>query len=1173
MTLTAGCQAKIGKASFPTKIWRIMKLTIALIMVFSLQVHAKGSEAQNITIVEKHVHLSEVFQRIETQTGYLFFYDKGLIQKTDPIDVTIRNATLDQALRACLEGQSLTWSLVGKTVVIRKAQVTAIQSATVTTIQPLVIPLPPPPVEIHGRVVDAQGNPLANVSVMIVGTTVGTTTNADGRFSITAPDNKNVTLEFSSVGFVAKKENVGSRTEVNVVLSTANTGLDEVVVTALGITRQDKELGYAVSTVSGGQISDNPTPNPMSALQGKIAGVNISTMGTGPSGSVKIRIRGQSSFSSQNNPLIVINGVPMDDTKFGIGGGFGARSGQVNNSDGGDGFSSLNPDDIETMTVLKGATASALYGSRGKDGVIMITTKNKGESRGIGLDYNLNYLSEAALDYTDFQYEYGQGERGVRPTTPFPQSGVWSFGEKFEPGMTQVLFDGKTFPYEPVYDRYKKFYRRGHDLTNSVALSTLGDKGGLNLSLANTDNVGIIPNSKFNRKTINLGFTQKVKANLTLSGNANYSNEQYTNPPQVNAQDLAIPTVMYTLANSMPFDALEANQTMPNGDEFVISRFLVRNNPYYSANYRKENIQRDRLIGNISLRYEPTSWLYVQGRIAQDMYTRYQDYNIPNGYAPIPKAPTGFVNGSFTQDVRRFRERNYDFLIGANRGIGGSIGVSATVGGNQMYRRMDYNSVTVTDFVQPKLYTVMNGRIKSPLYSLSERKVNSLYGIIELNYKGFLYLTGTARNDWFSTLAPSNRSILYPSVSGSFIFSQAFKEKLPDWLSYGKARLAFAQVGDDNVAPYSNVLYYSVNNNLFPNPSGQSVPVGGINTSQIPNPDLRPLRVTETEAGVELRLFNNKVGIDLTYYHKVTKDQVLSIQVSDASSYTNQLVNIGESMSRGWEMLLTYSPIVTKQLKWNISINGAYNTSKVLKLGLTDGDTTITVAGGTGGEQLRQVVGKPIGALYTYLYLRDENGRQVFDKASGRPLRNNVPAYVGNVLPKYFGGITNSFDYAGISLSVLIDFKLGSKMIAGSNMNALRHGLHKRTLVGREEGYVIGDGVNQDGGTNKTKTDLQPFYETPNVLGVYEDFVFSSGFWKLRQISLGYDFTRFLNKTKFVKGVKLNVIANNVAIIKKWTENMDPENISNISDNSAGIDFWTALPPTRGIGASLTVKF
>jgi TonB-linked SusC/RagA family outer membrane protein len=1019
---------------------------------------------------------------------------------------------------------------------------------------------------ITGKVTDQSGEALPGVSILVNGTTRGTITNAEGTYSIAAP--ASASLVFSYIGYQSQTVAVNNRSVIDLQMVPESQNLSEVIVTALGIKREAKTLGYATATVDAEQISTNRTPNFVSGLQGKMAGVNITSMGTGPAGTAKIRIRGQSSFSGNNSPLIVVNGVPIDNSNFAIGGDFGNRS--SNASDGGDGLASINPDDIETMTVLKGATAAALYGSRAKDGVVMITTKSRGVGKGFGVSYNANFTTDQPLDFTDFQYEYGQGEGGKRPTTPNPTSGVWSFGEKFQPGMTQTLFDNETWPYEPVFDRVKKFYRTGTNFTNTITVANNGENGGFSLSLGNTDNKGIMPNNTFNRKVINLGFTQNINSKLTATGNINYSLEKNVNPPQLNTQDFSVSTVIFTLANSMPFDALQQNQTLPNGDEFVFSRFLVRNNPYYSMNYKFEDVTRNRIFGNVALKYQPTDWLYIQGRFAEDFFIRNQEYNIPNGYAPIPKAPIGFVNGQFTQDVRQNTERNIDLIVGANKTFG-DIGIDLTLGGNQRYARIDYNSVTVQDFIQPGLYTVMNGRIKDPLYSLSEKKINSLFGAATISYKEFLYLNVTARNDWFSTLAPANRSILYPSVTGSFVFSQAF-ENLPNWISFGKLRAAYAQVGSDNVNPYSNALYYSVENNSFPNPSGQLVPVGGVNASTVPNKNLRPLRIQEAEAGIELKMFENKVGLDFTYYHKTTDDQILAAQISDASSYTSKLINVGRSMNQGIELLLTFSPVVTSDFRWDVSANASYNTSKVLKLGLSENDTIITVNSG-GGRTLNQVVGKPLSQIYTFTYLRDAQGRKVFDAKSGLPLRNNIQQNFGTALPLYFGGITNTFTYKGISLSTLIDFKLGHKMIAGRNINYMRHGLSKRTLPGRDVGYVIGDGVNPNGEINKTQTAVQPFYESLNPLGINEDFVFNAGFWKLRQITLGYDFTRLLGERSFVKGLRLNAVANNVLIIKKWTENMDPEEALNSSDNAVGMDFWPGLPPTRSVGFNLNVRF
>jgi TonB-linked SusC/RagA family outer membrane protein len=485
---------------------------------------------------------------------------------------------------------------------------------------------------VTGKVTGSDGQALPGVNVLVSGTSLGTVTDAAGDYLINAPANGS--LVFSFIGYISQTIDVKNRSVINVELVGDAQSLNEVVVTALGIRRETKTLGYATATVNADQININRTNNFMSGLQGKLAGVNITPMSSGPAGTAKIRIRGQSSFGPQNNPLIVVNGVPIDNSNFSLGGDYGNRA--SNSSDGGDGLSSINPDDIEEMTVLKGATAAALYGSRAKDGVVMITTKSRGSGKGFGVTYNANFTTDTPLDFTDFQYEYGQGEGGKRPTTPNPTSGVWSFGEKFQPGMTQVLFDNETWPYEPVFNRVRKFYRVGTNFTNTVTVANNGQNGGFSLSFGNTDNKGIMPNNTFNRKVINLGFSQNITDKLTALGNINYSLENNVNPPQLNTQDLTVNTVIFTLANSMPFEALQQNQTQPNGDEFVFSRFLVRNNPYYSMSRKFDNVQRNRLFGNVALKYQFTPWLYAQARLAQDRGVRNQDTTFRTATRPLP---------------------------------------------------------------------------------------------------------------------------------------------------------------------------------------------------------------------------------------------------------------------------------------------------------------------------------------------------------------------------------------------------------------------------------------------------------------------------------------------------------------------------------------------------------
>ncbi|MFP4505469.1 MAG: SusC/RagA family TonB-linked outer membrane protein [Cyclobacteriaceae bacterium] len=1041
---------------------------------------------------------------------------------------------------------------------------------------------------ISGKVTDGDNNdPLPGVNVLVKGTTIGSITDVEGNYSIDAPDDADV-LIFSLVGYKTLEVQINNRSTINVELGASIQELGEIVVTALGIEKDSRTLGYATSTVDPEEFTVNRTPNVMNALQGKIAGVNISTMGTGPGGTSKIRIRGQSSISGQNNPLIVINGVPVDNTNFGTNPEGGDPNALGNNgggltSDGGDGLSSINPDDIENMTVLKGAAAAALYGSRAKDGVIMITTKKGKGVKGIGVTYNLNYTNEAPLDFTDFQYEYGQGENGVRPTSPNPTSGQWSFGERFQPGMTHILFDGVEVPYVPQRDRIRNFFRNGHNINNTISLAAGSENGSFNLSLSNLRSLGIVPNNTFTRRNVNLGFDYKLSPKLSVTGSVNYSNELNENPPNVAQQDNTIPVSLYNLSNSMPLDLLDEKKYDENGNEFVYSRFRNRTNPYFTLAEQFQNVRRDRVFGNIAMKYDITDWLYIQGRIGQDYWSRDQDANnFPTGQASRPPAPEGFVNGVFTQESRRFREINADFLVNAYREFG-DLGVNISLGGNQMYRRMDRNFVQVTDFVIRDLYTVQNGRVKDPQYSLMERGVNSLYGSAEVSFRNRLFLNGTVRNDWFSTLSPENRSILYPSVSTSWVFAESNTNS--GLLNFGKIRAAFAEVGSDtDVPPYSDVLFYGVNANLFRNPSGALQPVANIRGNTVPNPNLRPMRTSEIEFGAELRLFNNKVGLDMAVYQKRTSDQIVTAQISDGSGFVNTLINSGESQNRGLEMLFTYSPIETNNFRWDFTFNGSYNITKVLSLQTDTPGEEILVGRHVFNGFLKQIVGEEMGQLAGFGYRRDPEGNIVFG-GNGVPQRTTDLVNFGSALPNWVGGFTNSFNYRGINLSFLIDFKLGNQMMSGTNFNAVRHGLHKITLEGREGG-VVGDGVvveeiirNQEGeiietiyAPNTNAADPQTYWEVVRSQQLVEPIIYNGGYWKLRQVTIGYDLSRFIPENVPVESVRLNLVANNVLMLQKWVPNIDPESFGFTSDNLVGLES-TGLPTTRGLGFNLNVRF
>jgi TonB-linked SusC/RagA family outer membrane protein len=1019
---------------------------------------------------------------------------------------------------------------------------------------------------VTGTVTDPSGKKLPAVSVSVKGTTIGTTTNDAGSFSINAGGNS--TLVFSYTGYLTMEQAVNGRTVVDITLATDAGELDAVVITALGISKKARGIGYSATNVKPEELTVNRTANPLNALQGKVAGLNITTLGTGPAGTSKIRIRGQSAITGGGSPLIVLNGVPIDNSNFNNN-TVGVTGGGVY-ADGGDGLSSINPDDIESMTVLKGAPAAALYGNRASNGVIMITTKTKGRNRGIGVTWNTNYMSETPLDFTDYQKVYGQGEGGVRPKVPNPTSGQWSFGEKIVPGMTQTLFDNLTVPYVAQGSRIKEFYRNGSNLSNTISMESLSDKGGVHLSFNKTDNLGITPNNEFHRYITNLGFNYNLSEKFSFGGNINYSNEKIENPPNIANQDNSIPTTIMAMANTMPLSVLNDNKYNAAGNEYIYSRFMNRTNPYWVMAEQSHIIKRDRIFGNLNVKYNILPWWWIQGRVGMDYFSRGEDVNnFPTGHASRAPAPAGFVNGVFTQENRSSREVNLDFLTSATKSFG-DFDVTLLAGGNQRRNRVDINNTQVTDFVVRDLYTVQNGRAKNPTYNLSEFGVNSVYASAEVGWKKTFYLNGTYRTDWFSTLAKESMDVSYPSVSGSYIFSETLNGALP-FITFGKIRAGYAEVGSDgDVGPYADQLFYSVNSNTINNPLGTPVTVG-TSGNTLPNPNLRPMRIKETEIGLELKMFKNRVGLDLSFYKKTTIDQIFSVQISDASGFTNTRINSGESWNKGFEALLNFAVIDSKNFRWDFSANTSYNITEVVRINSGAPGERATIGTHPFNGEVRVVTGEEMGQIAGFGYARDAKGQLIF-QSNGLPLRTPDFVLFGSGLPKWVGGFLNTFNFKGFNLSVLIDYKLGAKLLSGTNFNAVRHGLHQRTLQGRDSGFVIGGGVNQGGTTNTAKAAVQTYWEHLRSQQIIESVIYDAGYWKIRQVTLGYDLTRLIPAKWPIKGVKVDLVANNVLILKKWVDNIDPETVGYGVDNMIGLES-PGVPSTRGLGVNVNIKF
>jgi TonB-linked SusC/RagA family outer membrane protein len=1127
---------------FPVRREFLMLNWVLILTFFNcLNVSANSySQAVPVNLDIKNMQLKQAFNVLQQKGKLRLLYSEEDLKPDNGVSLSVKNMPPLQALQMMLKNTNLNYQVVGDgLVVIANNKEQAKQDITV-----------------QGQVTDASGGPLPGVSVMVKGTTIGGSTNGEGRFSLTVPEN--ATLVFSFMGYISQEVAVNNRRTINVRLAENAQALSEVVVTALGIKRESKSLGYAATSVDTRQLTETRTTNVGNSLIGKVAGLNVSAPPSGPGGSSKIRIRGQSSFGGNNSPLIVVNGVPINNEAGGAANGNAEGFAGEGNSDSGDGLQSINPDDIESMTVLKGAAAAALYGFRAKDGAIIITTKSGKGQQGIGVEISSSFQAEKALDYTDFQYEYGQGENGIRNVTlaDARRTGLWSFGPKFD-GSQMMQVDGVERPYAPFKDRIK-FYDTGINTTNSIALSGSNDKGNFRLSFANTDANGIIPSAKFNKKLLNLGMVYNLTDKLSTQVNMNYSVENNLNPPVVAQQDFNINQTIYTLANSIDPRWLENAYKDPvTGNEIVPSRFTNRSNPYWVMNEREENLKRDRLFGNIALKYQFAPWLYAQARIGQDYFSVLHHVNRPTGTAFLPVAASGF-NGNFYQDSETFKERNLDFLIGANHKFG-KFGIDATVGGNSMDQRGESLSTSVTNFYIRDLYTIGNGQIKEPNYTFYRKRVNSLYATVDFSYNDYLFLNVTGRNDWFSTLNPQSNSYLYPSVSTSFVFSEALKSSLPAWLGYGKLRAAYAEVGGDT-DPYTNALFYSISNNQF-----NGIAIGGINGTVSPNPNLKPLKVKETELGLELGLFDRRVNLDVAIYRKNTVDEILNVDISNASGYGQTKVNVGKLRNQGVEALLSIVPVRNTNFRWETAFNYTYNDSEVLQL--ANGQTRIDVGTGEYIGNVSQEVGLPMGSLRGVDYKRDAQGRIL--TANGRFLAGDIVTY-GSAVPKHVGGWLNTVTYKGFRFFAQVDFKAGHKLISNSNFNFMREGLHKGSLVGREGGVVF-PGFNEDGTPNTTPIEAESFYSDYRGKSIATPFVYNASFVRLRTISLGYDLTPYIKNT-FLKSVTLNGFVNNVLIIKKYVDNLDPETQYSASDLLTGLESH-ASPTTRTFGLNLNVKF
>lgn len=1009
---------------------------------------------------------------------------------------------------------------------------------------------------VSGKVTAAgDASPIPGVSVVIKGTTTGTTTDSDGNYTISSSEIANGTLLFSYIGFKTQEIAIGNQSVVNVSLAEDVEQLNEVVVTALGISKETQRLGYSVSRVDGDAISKARENNVVLGLSGRVAGLNVKGTNGGPGGTARILLRGMPSMNSGGSPLFVINGVPMDNTQRGSAGEWGG-------SDNGDGIGNLNPDDIESMTVLKGQSASALYGSRATNGVILITTKQA--KRGdFSVEYNLNYMADKAMNLTDFQYQFGQGLNGAKPLTAIEAQATsrMSWGAPLD-GSQVIQFDGNQYPYSAQKNNIQNFYRTGSSMTHTVSVSKGGDNGSVRLSLSKLDNNSIVPNSGIDRHTINLNLDQNITQKLKISAMVNYIDEKSNNRPQLSDGPMNSNNGLF-LATNIDQSILSPGYNPVTGAEIRWGDDEYVTNPFFVINQYVNDVNRKRLISAISTRYDITSWLYAQGRLGYDQMNDRVLKVEPWGTA-FTTAPQGNFRGNLQEQSSALTtEFNADALIGVSKEITSDFTVDGIIGANARVNEWEYQRVAGSTFILPYLYTLSNvytvNTNPADNYKYTKKRVNSAYYSFDFAFKRLLTLSTTGRYDAYSTLPTNNNTVFTPSVSTSFIFSEL--TDIPA-LSIGKFRASWAKTSADPAEPYKTQLYYQLGSPL------RGIPMGSFATEQ-PNGLLKPFTLTEVELGLDLKFFENRLGLDVAWYTRKTRNEIMPSTFSPATGFSTGYVGTGSTQNSGLEVLLTGSPVKTPNFSWNITVNMTTVKNTILETDTDGKNQNLGSNRGTLGNAVTSYVKGAAGPqILAYDYRRHANGQIIVD-ASGLPVRTDQMVQMGTVLPKVFGGITNDFSYKNFNLSFLIDANFGNKVLSATEYYSILRGLNKMTLAGRSEGITTG--VLENGTANTVTASAQDFYRAV-AQQITATSVVSGDFIKLRQASLSYTLpASALAKVPVIRTVQISLVARNLAILMRKSKNIDPEASFASNVRYYGIE-GTSLPSTRSYGFNLNLK-
>lgn len=1062
-------------------------------------------------------------------------------------------------------------------------------------------------VRITGTVTSSEdGMPIPGVSVVVKGTTIGGITNADGKYEINAPTNAQA-LVFSFVGMTSLEVEIGGRVVIDGVLQPGSLQVEEVVVTALGISRQKKALGYAVQDVKGDELAKVRSTNVVSALTGRVSGVQISTATGQMGGGAKINIRGNTSLTSNNQPLFVVDGIPLDNTDYSMGatGGGGYDYGNL--------AQDINPDDIESISVLKGASASALYGSRAANGVVMVTTKRASAEgrKEIGVSVNSSVTFDQVKYFPKYQKSYGGGYGDFYSFTQGGHTYLYpdyttdeSWGPKYDPTVKVLhwnaydAWDTKNYMVEkpwvyPAND-YTTFFETGVSYQNNISITSSGKDNSFRLSYTNLDMSGTQPNSTLKRNTVNFSGTSKIHKAVDAWVNVNYVLNEAVGRPETGYGDRnPVQKMWQWIHTSIDYKDLRAYKN-PDGTQRSWNRNdyndpgpTYTDNPYWSVYENYQNDRRDRVYGNYGVNIKILPWLKLTGRMGLDFYK----FDMEERTAIGSQAQSGYL-----QDMRANMETNTEFFFTIDKRIAGDkVGISGLIGGNRMDRKYWRNGgETVGGLIKANLYTLSNSLIKATSYDYNSwMRTNSLYGNVTFDYNRIAFLELTARNDWSSTLPENNRSFFYPSATLSFVLSDLDVVKNLGFFTFFKVRGGAAQVGN-GTDPYSITNYYNLNATFMDGDLNQNPRMGNPTTRA--NDKLRPEKTTSWEVGTEMKFLQNRLGLDVSYFYKKTTDQIVPVRVSGATGYSQLIINAGEMTNKGLEISLSGTPIQTKDFKWDVILNMSTLENKVVDI--AEGLDYLTLGNGPFKVQSGAFKGKTYPIIYGTDYVTDAAGNRIVS-TSGSWVPTEIRP-LADVTPSFNAGLTNTFSYKGIDLSVLVDMQRGGNTYYLSYMWGMYSGILAESAKTNENGVNIREDISAGGGVllngvygsyntvTKTITYLDaagnvsatPVKNTTRIDGItwaeshYDgpdmQSVFNTNYIKLREIRLAYTVP---NKyTGPVKGLKLSAFARNIATFGAATQHFDPEYLQMAGSNAQGLE-GGYIPSTMTFGFGLNLNF